>query len=370
MAQELLQLLLRRRARHVQIDDLRFVVEHAVEPHSLVVAEPDADVEPAVSVVIPTRNRRELLARALAGVLGQRAVTVEVIVVDDASDDGTACDLAALPAGTVTVIGNAEPAGVSRARNAGLAAARGRWVAFLDDDDVWAPDRLRAQLEELARRPGAGWACVASVVVDASLRIIGAQHPPRAEELPGSILRYNAVPGGASGVLASTELVRELGGFDPRLRILADWDLWIRLALRSPLATVDRPLVAYVLHGANMTSTPAGFAGELERIRAVYADARAELGVELNEAGWSDWFAELERRGGRRLRPGLGLVRRAVAERRPELVLKGASLTFRPGWVERRNRFRLEALDPAWRLEAEEWLRMVAVPGDAGRESA
>jgi glycosyltransferase involved in cell wall biosynthesis len=345
------------------------VVEHAVEPHSLVVAEPDADVEPAVSVVIPTRNRRRLLARSLTSALEQREVAVEVIVVDDASDDGTARDLAALPAGTVTVIDNAEPVGVSRARNAGLAAARGRWVAFLDDDDVWAPDRLRVQLEELDRRPDAHWACVASVVVDASLRIIGAQHPPRAGALPRGILRYNVVPGGASGVLARTALVRELGGFDPGLRILADWDLWIRLALRSPLAAVDRPLVAYVLHGANMTSIPTGFAGELEWIRASYADARAEHGVELYEAGWSDWFAELERRGGRRLRPGLGLARRAIAERRPELALKGASMALRPCWVERRNRFRREALDPAWRREAEEWLRAVAAVGDAGSES-
>ena len=80
-------------------------------------------------------------------------------------------------------------------------------------------------LEELDRRPDVDWACAASVVVDASLHIIGAQHPPRAGELPGSILRYNAVPGGASAVLARTELVRELGGFDPKLRILVG-DVW------------------------------------------------------------------------------------------------------------------------------------------------
>lgn len=305
----------------------------------------------------------------MTSALGQRGVGLEVIVVDDASEDGTAAYLAALPASPVSVIRNAEPVGVARARNAGLAAARARWVAFLDDDDVWAPDRLRAQLEELARRPDAGWACVASVVVDAGLRIVGGQHPPAPESLPGSVLRYNAVPGGASGVLASAELVRELGGFDPRLRILADWDLWIRLALRSPLAAVDRPLVAYVLHGANMTSAPTGFADELDRIRATYEDARAAHGVELNDAGWSDWFAELERRGGTRLRPGLGLARRAVAERRPRLVLKGVSMALRPGWVERRNRFRLDAMDPAWRREAEEWLRAIPTAGDGSAES-
>jgi glycosyltransferase involved in cell wall biosynthesis len=328
-----------------------------------------ADVDPEVSVVVPTRNRRALLERALTSALGQRGVRQELVVVDDASDDGTAAYLAALAGGTVSVVRNSEPTGVSRARNAGLAVARAPWVAFLDDDDLWAPDRLRAQLDELELRPDAGWACAASVVVDSDLRIIGAQHPPAPESLPGRILRYNAVPGGASGVLARTGLVRELGGFDPRLRILADWDLWIRLVLRSPLASVDRPLVAYVLHGANMTATPTGFPEELGRIRVAYADERARCGVELNEAGWADWFAELERRAGKRLRPGLGLARRAVAERRPELVVKGASLALRPGWVEHRNRFRLDAMDPVWRREAEAWLASVTSVDDGAPES-
>jgi glycosyltransferase involved in cell wall biosynthesis len=330
--------------------------------------EADADVEPLVSVVVPTRNRRSLVERAVASALAQRGVPLEVVVVDDASEDGTSGHLEALADPRVRVVRQPEPVGVSRARNAGLAAANAPWVAFLDDDDLWAPDRVRAQIDELARRTDASWACCASVVVDAALRIVGAQHPPRPESLPQKLLRYNAVPGGASAVLARTALVRELGGFDPELRILADWDLWIRLVLRSPLACVDRPLVAYVLHGANMTSAPTGFAEELERIRAAYAGERARYGVELDEGGWADWFAELERRSGRRLRPGLALARRARSERRPELVLKGLSMAFRPGWVERRNRFRRDAMEPGWRREAEEWLRAIS-SGDGSPKS-
>jgi glycosyltransferase involved in cell wall biosynthesis len=331
--------------------------------------ERGADVDPEVSVVIPTRNRRALLGRSLASALGQQGVRLEVVVVDEASGDGTAAYLGSLSDRRICVVRNEAPVGVSRARNAGLAVARGPWVAFLDDDDLWAPDRVRAQLDELAGRPDAGWSCTASVVVDSALRILGAQHPPPQESLPGRILRYNAVPGGASGVLARTELVRDLGGFDSQLRILADWDLWIRLVLRSPLATVDRPLVAYVLHGSNMTSAPTGFADELERIRTAYASERSRYGVELNEAGWSEWFAELERRAGKRLRPGLGLARRAVSERRPELALKGISMALRPGWVERRNRFRLDAMDPAWRRAAESWLGSVDATGDGSSKS-
>ena len=294
---------------------------------------------------------------------------MEIVVVDEASADGTAAYLASLAHAPVSVIRHTVPVGVARARNAGLAAARGRWVAFLDDDDLWAPDRLRAQLDELAAQPGAGWACAGAVVVDSELRIIGAQRTPAPDSLPRTLLRYNVVPGGASGVVASTALVRELGGFDPAFRILADWDLWIRLALHSPLVRVDRPLVGYVLHGDNMTSQPAGFRDELDRISAKHAASRAEHAVELHEAGWKDWFAELERRGGRRLTPALGLARRAVTERRARLALQAMSMALRPNWVERRNTFRLDNMNPGWRHEAEEWLGRVRAAGDEEPES-
>ncbi len=320
-------------------------------------------------MVIPTRNRRPLLERSLTCALRQRDVRVEVVVVDDASDDDTPAYLATMDDVPVSVLRQAAPTGVAAARNAGLAAARSPWVAFLDDDDLWAPDRLRAQLDELERRPEAGWACSGAVVVDAALGIVGAQRPPAPESLPASVLRYNVVPGGASGVLAATSLVRRLGGFDLGLRILADWDLWIRLALAAPVARVERPHVAYVLHGGNMTSTPTGFADELEIVRRAYEAPRARYGVELNEAGWSDWFAELERRRGRRLAPGRSLVRRGISQRSPRLVLRGVSMAFRPGWVERRNRFRREHMDPAWRAEAEAWLAALGETGDGADES-
>lgn len=319
-------------------------------------------IERRVTVVVPTRNRRALLARALTSVAAQVAVEVELVVVDEASTDDTRSYLGSPAAPPATVVRNDEPVGVARARNQGLAAASGPWVAFLDDDDLWAPERLSAQLDALERAPAAGWATSAAVVVDDALRVIGAQRPPRDGVLPAGILAYNCIPGGASGVLARTDLVREAGGFDPGFRILADWDLWTRLALVSPLATVWRPHVAYVLHGANMTARPRGFDAELDRVRTKHAAARAAAGVELDEDAWARWFAEVARRGGSRRLPAITYARLAVRRRRPWLALKGLSVAVRPGWVERLNAHRRETMEPGWLDEAEAWLTPFATP--------
>lgn len=324
-------------------------------------------VDRRVSVVVPTRNRMGLLARALASVAAQVEVEVEAVVVDDGSDDGTAAFVRSLTTPRVQLLHNEAPVGVARARNQGLVVATSPWVAFLDDDDLWAPERLSGQLDALERAPAAGWAASGAVVVDDALRVIGAQRPPRDGVLPAGILAYNCIPGGASGVLARTALVREAGGFDPALRILADWDLWTRLALAAPLATVWRPHVAYVLHGANMTARPRGFDDELGLVRSKHAQARSDAGVDLDEDAWARWFAEVARRGGARLGPAATYARLAVRRRRPWLALKGLSVAIRPGWVERLNAHRRESMEPGWLEEADAWLDAFDV-GAAARQ--
>src|SRR4029453_7953121 len=100
-----------------------------------------------VSVVVPTRNRSALLARTLQSVLRQQDVEFEVIVVDEASTDETPAVLSALGNQRVRVIRHDSPRGLSAARNNGAAGASGEWLAFIDDDDLWAPDRLARQLD-------------------------------------------------------------------------------------------------------------------------------------------------------------------------------------------------------------------------------
>src|SRR6266542_1529901 len=99
-----------------------------------------------VSVVIPTRGRVDFLSCAVGAALGQQGVNVEVVVVDDASPDGTASWVAKQREDRLRLVRQDTQRGVSAARNSGVQAARGTWVAFLDDDDAWAPDKLESQL--------------------------------------------------------------------------------------------------------------------------------------------------------------------------------------------------------------------------------
>src|SRR4051794_21640954 len=108
---------------------------------------------PLVSVVVPTHNRASLLARTVRSIARQHLSELEIIVVDDGSRDATAVAACSADA-RVRVIRHAHALGVSAARNRGVAEARGQWIAFCDDDDLWAPDKLELQIAE-ADRAGA-----------------------------------------------------------------------------------------------------------------------------------------------------------------------------------------------------------------------
>ena len=118
------------------------------------VPRPHARVVNDVTVVIPSHNRRELLHRTLRSVLAQEDVALTVLVVDDGSADDTEASVEALHDPRVTVLRHPVPAASSAARNTGIARATTTWLAFVDDDDLWAPGKLRAQLDALAGDPG------------------------------------------------------------------------------------------------------------------------------------------------------------------------------------------------------------------------
>jgi len=252
-----------------------------------------AEQEFEVTVVIPTRNRCRLLRRTLSAVLAQTEVRFEVVVVDDGSSDQTSEFLTSLDNPAVVVLRNEAPRGVSAARNAGLSIAQGTWIAFTDDDDLWAPDKLREQLDAAHRVPGAGWVAVGEVVVNPALRIIAGRRPPRAAEL-GNVLLYNIVPAGGSGTMVRTDLLRQLGGFSTDLMVLADWDLWIRLFLAAPAAFVSRPLVAYLLHATSMSHDTERVDRELAVISSRYGAARVDHGATFLHTIWLQWVARMQ----------------------------------------------------------------------------
>jgi glycosyltransferase involved in cell wall biosynthesis len=315
-------------------------------------------VPAAVTVVLPTRNRRSLLERSLGSVLDQTGVDLDVLVVDDGSSDDTAAWVASVDDPRVSLAAHLESRGVAAARNTGIERARTPWIAFLDDDDVWAPAKLEEQLAALHESPAARWACVGQVTLDGELRIIASAAPPAdADHVLEPLLTLNAVPGGGSGVLASTELVRELGGFDTRLSLLADWDLWIRLAASAPAAVVDRPLLGYVRHDANMSWDVSRIGSEFAILDARYAGLRAELGVRRNGELWRGWIAEAERRSGNRWRAIAADLEQARRGRTPRPLLRAAVTAVSPrAWIKLHNRRTAHDVDPPWRDEAEEWL--------------
>jgi glycosyltransferase involved in cell wall biosynthesis len=205
-----------------------------------------------VSVIVPTRNRSRMLAATLGSVLRQRDVDLEVIVVDEASTDETPVTLSALAHADprLRIVRHDTPRGVSTARNRGAAEAHGDWVAFVDDDDLWAPDKLVRQLTA-AVAAGCHWAYTGSVSITESLCILHGEPPLPPDAVVQALPRYNAIPGGGSNVVVRRTTLQRVGPFDARLRNTEDWELWIRLAKAGPPAWVCHPLMAYRVHGAN-----------------------------------------------------------------------------------------------------------------------
>jgi glycosyltransferase involved in cell wall biosynthesis len=256
---------------------------------------------PAVSVVIPTHNRWPILQRTLRGALRQVDVEVEVIVVDDRSTDGTAEGLSALADARVTVLRNERQINVAAVRNLGIAQASARWTAFLDDDDLWAPHKLREQLAAAARRD-AVFVYGAAIRVDEKVRVLyDDTQPPDPDRVARGLLRTNPIPGGCSNPLGRTDVLRSVGGFDDRLHQLSDWDLWIRLAAAGPSARCEEVLVAYVIHPGNMIlGDNTGLEAEFERLVAKHGARARECGQHFNGLEFQRWIASGTWRAGRK----------------------------------------------------------------------
>jgi glycosyl transferase family 2 len=193
----------------------------------------DGKKGPALSVLIPTYQRREYVCRAVRSVFAQRYQDWELIVVDDGSTDGTRQALQA--AGPRLRYVWQENRGVSAARNAGLRLARGEIVAFLDSDDRWLPDHLETVVAMLERYPEVVLAstCPRSHVAGrepvSKTRVLDA--------LP-LLLMDNFL--GVPATAVRREHLTIVGGFDERMNVLEDGELWLRLATRGPFALLQR----------------------------------------------------------------------------------------------------------------------------------
>lgn len=208
---------------------------------------------PKISVVIPTYNRARFLKEALESVFSQTVADREIIVVDDGSSDETRAVLE--PFRDRIRYLYQENAGGAAARNRGIAAARGEWVAFLDSDDRWEPHALQALLEAASRHPEAGFIIMRACEIDAAGQRTGRRLGKRS---PGPFFTTPDLLWGDSGSIHMPMIRRSLletvGGFDESLAAAQDCELAIRFSFHTRLVSVPEPLLLRRVHSGNLSS--------------------------------------------------------------------------------------------------------------------
>jgi glycosyltransferase involved in cell wall biosynthesis len=201
---------------------------------------------PLVSVVIPSYNRGYCVSACIDSVLAQTLGDFEIIVVDDASSDDTGERVAAIGDPRISYVALASNQGGAVARNTGIGRARGEFVAFLDSDDLWLPDKLAKQVDGLRRlgpECGLSYTWLACVDDDGAetLRI----HPDIDGDCFEQMLVSNFI-GSFSNLVVRRELLVAAGGLDEAFRSCQDWDLFIRLCRHSAVHCQREYLVRYL----------------------------------------------------------------------------------------------------------------------------
>ena len=243
---------------------------------------------PLVSVVTPAYNVAWCVARAIDSVLAQDYGQRELIVVNDGSTDDTGRLLRGYGA-AITVIDQANR-GMSAARNAGIRAARGAYVAFLDADDRWLPEKLSRQVELMERRPELGFCSTAARVENEAGALLNLWRCPRDHaDILATLFAENAsIAGGCSAVMVRKALFDRVGLFDERLGGFEDPDLWLRLAAVSAYACVDEVLAVILRREKSVSRNQATMrAATLQSLRK----NRALLPPPLRGGFWRDCLA-------------------------------------------------------------------------------
>ncbi|MHA1113492.1 MAG: glycosyltransferase family 2 protein, partial [Alphaproteobacteria bacterium] len=253
---------------------------------------------PRVSVVMPAFNAAATLERAITSALAQAPVAVEVIVVDDRSTDGTPEIAARWAAKGVRLIENARNLGASESRNVAIRAARGDMIAFLDADDEWRPGKLAAQLALAEGDPARTLIHCDGAYVGPDGRefdrVYNHAPPVDGPEAWRALIRYCFIH--TSCVMAPRAVLLELGGFDAKLVVAEDQDLWIRLALEGAVAHLPEILTTiHDMPGSLMKREATRerdfvlpmIAGHIaaQRRRLSRREVRAALGARLTQIG-------------------------------------------------------------------------------------
>ncbi len=274
---------------------------------------------PKVSVIIPVYDRLQYLKQAISSVLSQTYRDFEIIIVDDGSPLNVRDILE--PYGTRVRYFRYENRGQAAARNSGIRQAKGEYIALLDDDDTWLPDRLETQVPVLDKNQALAFICSETLIMDAAGHIIG-HH--RKVPGPGRELRDTFDDLYAGNFISTlTVLIRKThllaaGGFDEELRSTEDYDLWLRLAKKHPFIYLNRPLAIYRRYKGQHTTDSGLF--DLRIRNTIKVLSKSELSHDIGflrrrirKARVYHYYAYLYRKEGQYWKAGVNYCRAVVS---------------------------------------------------------
>jgi len=235
---------------------------------------------PAVSVIIPTYNRWPMIGEAVESVLAQSFQDFELIVVDDGSSDGSAENIKALGHDIRIVVQS--PRGVSAARNYGASVARGRYLAFLDSDDLWLAEKLAVQTAFMTEHPEIQICQTEEIWLRHGKRVNPkAKHrKPSGDIFRASLALCLVSP---SAVMMTKKLFDEKGGFDESFPVCEDYDLWLRIALDHPVPLIATQLV--IKRGGHADQLSHSLWG-MDRYRVAALQKLLRAGVSSVQRAW------------------------------------------------------------------------------------
>jgi len=215
--------------------------------------------EPLVSVIIPSYNHGHFVTDAIESVLKQSYKTIELLVVDDGSNDDTECRVMAY-GDRLKYIKHTRNEGMSRARNTGIRNSLGEFIAFLDSDDIWLSEKLEMQIRLIRNDLDKKIGIVACGIYQAPsdgeiIREIRQRQYTCKEEIFETFAMKNIITCSASGVLIRRDCFKTSGFFDETLRAGEDWDMWQRISKHYQIAWLETPLVKIRVIPNSMSSS-------------------------------------------------------------------------------------------------------------------
>jgi glycosyltransferase involved in cell wall biosynthesis len=213
--------------------------------------------KPLVTIIIPTFNRAYILPRAIESILNQTMKDWELLIIDDGSTDNTEKLIVTFQEKSKNIIYIKQPfnKGVTAARNVALSRARGIYIAFLDSDDVWMPEKLQKQTAILDSKPEVGLVYTGAIFVNDRTGEKRIKHTTVEGDIHAQEIIDNPI-GSPSRVILRKEVFSTVGLFDEQFSNLEDWEMWIRITRKYSVAAINKPLINYTESDDSMSINP------------------------------------------------------------------------------------------------------------------